>query len=359
MWVSPEHGRGTRRRLAAFAWGLLVAKSAWAGPSDIAVRIRCPVLSEVSAAEFEARAKVDLSARAKVGGELEVFCDDLAARIRWRQRAGAWFARSMPPTGTPATLVDALLVASKDLVEEAARFEKAPDGDAAKERAALDSGVPIDAGPSNASDGEQVPPRVVERSPQERPPSDVARSGGAEPSSDRSTADAASQKWALGVSAGTQAALFSTRGTGIVGPSVGIFLSLPGGLVGTLAGEYDFALGAGDMVRVRMASAAAVLSAGFGRARAFELGIGAWAGSVLVGVEPPYRPTSLSQGLWGALVRGRYALRRDAWRVAIGPELRWHGFRPEIAVDHATVWAVPAVSLGLALDVSWDFYGSQ
>src|SRR4051794_3538055 len=118
MWVRRLRATTLARALTSSCL-LFKAQMVWAAPSDVAVRIKCPVLSDVSTAEFEARAKVDLSARATRGGELEVTCDDLAARIRWRERGGAWFARSVPRTASPAGLVDALLVASKELVEDA------------------------------------------------------------------------------------------------------------------------------------------------------------------------------------------------------------------------------------------------
>jgi hypothetical protein len=335
----------------------MFASPAWGGPGDIAVRINCPVLSEVSAAEFEARAKVDMSARTARGGELEVLCDQLAARIRWRERGGAWFARSVPPTSTPATLVDALLVASKELAEEASRFETSLAGDAAKERGATpDPPVPSTPGVSDVADGRR-PDRARETARGEGS-RDRPATRDEEASSDRAGAlSVAPRQWAWGVSLGSQAALFSLRGTGMVGPSVGAFMSLPAGFVASLAGEYDVAIGAGDLVAVRMASAAAVIAARFGPAEAFEVGVGGLVGSVLVSSEPPYQPSSLSQGYWGGIVRGRYALRWDAWRVGIGPDVRFHGFRPEIAVDSAAVWGVPAASVGVALEVSRELYG--
>src|SRR5687767_8450305 len=117
MWVSARRRRSCAQLLVGLGTcGLLFASPARAGPRDVTVRMSCPVLSEISTAEFEARAKVDLSVRTTRGGELEVVCDNLAARVRWRERGRAWFARTMPPAVTPATLIDALLVASKELV---------------------------------------------------------------------------------------------------------------------------------------------------------------------------------------------------------------------------------------------------
>jgi hypothetical protein len=322
----------------------------------------CPVLSEISTAEFEARAKVDLSVRTARGGELEVVCDNLAARVRWRERGRAWVARAMPPAATPATLIDALLVASKELVEEATRLEGAKTADRATEQGGASEAMqPMGADLSDPTEAERAPDRARQTSRT----GDAAGNRAATPESgmpwrDRPGSMAATPlEWAWGVSAGTQAALFKLEGKGMAGASLGAFLSLPMGLVATLTGEYDLGLGAGDVVSVRMAAAIVTIAARFGPARAFEVGAGGLAGSVFVTSEGPYQPTSDSLGFWGAIVRGRYALGRDAWRFAIGPDVRFHGFRPEIAVDQATVWGVPLVSVGVALEVSRELYGSR
>jgi hypothetical protein len=112
-------------------------------------------------------------------------------------------------------------------------------------------------------------------------------------------------------------------------------------------------------VTARVASVAAVVAAAFGPARAFEIGAGGLAGSIFVSAEQPYQPTSLSQGFWGALVRARYAVRTQAWRFAMGPEARFYGFRPEIAVDRVPAWGVPVLSVGLALEVSRTLYDAR
>src|SRR5690242_14467962 len=54
-----------RRLRVQIGLGILfvAGRSAWGGPSAIGVRLKCPQLTEAEAAEFEARAKVDLSAR--------------------------------------------------------------------------------------------------------------------------------------------------------------------------------------------------------------------------------------------------------------------------------------------------------
>jgi hypothetical protein len=342
-------------------WPIFAAEPAWGGPSHIAVRMRCPVLSEVSAAEFEARAKVDLSVRSTVGGELEVVCDHLAARIRWRERAGAWFARAVPPTATPSALVDALLVASKDLVEEAAHFDKGATGGAKEQEETPDPSASGVTDASDAAESEPAPGRADERPRTEERPHHVAATPDATaPSSDRTRLQSTlSGELALGVSAGAQAALFTLRGTGMVGPSVGVFVALPAGFVASLAGEYDFAFGAGDVVTVRVAGAAAVIAAQFGPARAFEVGLGGLVGGVFVSSEVPYQPTSDALGFWGAIVRARYALGKDAWRFAGGPDIRFHGVRPEVAVDRAVVWGVPTVSVGLVLEVRRELYGAR
>ena len=43
----------------------------------------------------------------------------------------------------------------------------------------------------------------------------------------------------------------------------------------------------------------------------------------------------------------------------MGPEIRFYGFRPEVAVDHVVVWGLPPVSIGLGLEISLDVIGSR
>lgn len=360
MWVWRR--RAVPRLLMSLAYGgfLFSAHRAWGGPSDVTVRIKCPVLSEVSTAEFEARAKLDLSARSPRGGELEVLCDDLAARIRWRERDGAWFARSMPSTASPTALVDALLVASKELVEEASHFERASHGSADKgERDTSDLSAPS-ADESSSASGEKTSTPRAERSPAER--TERERSPGQGPLASRDAEvieRAAPVARAWGVSAGTGAALFNLQGTGVVGPRLGAFAELAAGIAGSVTGEYDFALGAGDVVTVRVGSLTAVVTRSFGRSRAFEVGVGGLAGAAFASAEVPFEPASRLQTFWGALLRARYAFRDQGWRFATGPELRFYGLRPEVAVDRTSVWAVPVMSVGLALELSREFGRSQ
>src|SRR5439155_4567753 len=69
--------------------GVLGAEGrASAGTSDIVTRVTCPALPVDVRAEFEARAQVDLTLRSAGGGELDVVCDRLAARVTWRPKAG-------------------------------------------------------------------------------------------------------------------------------------------------------------------------------------------------------------------------------------------------------------------------------
>jgi hypothetical protein len=357
MWVSPHMLRTSVQILVGVGsgWLFLAAGPAWGGPRDITVQMSCPVLSDISSAEFEARAKVDLSARAARGGELEVLCDNLAARIRWRPRGGAWSARAMPPTATPAALVDALLGVSKELVEEAARLEESAGADGGQAPGETPALAPS-AADSSPVEGEEARDQARATSRTARPQDRAATPDEAAAPSDRSgAAFVASREWGWGVAVGTQAALFSFRGTGIVGPSVGAFLRLPAGFAASLTGEYDVGIGTGDVVSVRMATVAAVIAAQFGPARAFEVGLGGFGGSFLVDAEPPYQPISHSVAFWGALVRGRYGLRSNGWRFAAGPEVRFHGIRPQVAVDRADVWNVPAISVGLGLEVAREF----
>jgi hypothetical protein len=362
MWVSLRIRLSRVHLVLGMGAGgvLFASRPTWAGPSDIAVRMSCPLLSDASAAEFEARAKVDLSVRASRGGELEVICDNLAARLRWRARGGVWSTRAMPPAATPATLVDALLVSSKELVEEATRIEQRGNADVRSEASEPSAPVPPNAADIPDAPSEPAPNRVRQtlRTAEETP--DPAQRDSATPSLDRPDGPSEpAPKWAAGILVGTQAALFSVQGRGMVGPSLGVFLPLPRGFVAYLIGEYDVGFGAGDIVSVRVAAASAVVARQFGPARAFEIGVGGLVGSVSADADPPYQPTSRSQIFGGAVARGRYALRYEAWRFAFGPDVRFHGFRTEVAVDGAEVWSVPVLSVGLALEVSRDLFGSR
>jgi hypothetical protein len=311
------------------------------------------VLSEVSAAEFEARAKVDLSVRATRGGELEVVCDDLAAHIRWREQGGPWVTRSMPPTATPAALVDALLVASKELVERTSREQGGARADA-------DGAATVSGAPEATSALPPLDPGSKGRSTKKAAEGADAPSNGRAETSDLSREQLAdSANWMWSVSAGASGALFNPSGTGIVGPSVGVLAQLPAGILASLTGEYDVAVGAGDIVSVRVASVAAVVSRILGPSRAFEVGAGGLVGGVFASSEAPYQPTSRAQAFWGGTLRGRYAVRADAWRFAVGPDIRFYGFRPDVAVDGAYVWGVPAVSVGLSLEMSRALYRSK
>jgi hypothetical protein len=332
---------------------LTIAPSAWAGPSDVAVRIRCPVLSDVAAAEFEARAKVDLSARSTSGGELEVVCDDSATRLRWRQKGGAWWARSLPPAAAPAAFVDGLLRASEELVEESLRFEgseAASKDQPAPPEGAASSDETSDSEITGAPAGSPNPP------PKAPPPDDTATTEPSRDDAPRPPSDPS--KWSGGIAAGADAALFF-GGAAIVGPRVGLFAGLPGGWVIQLMGEYDFGLGAGNDVTVGMAGGSGVIAKRFGRADAFEVGVGPVVGSVFASTSGVVQPPSLAELFAGVLVRGRYGLRAGEWRFSMGPELRVHGIRPEIAVDHVVVWAVPPVSVGLGIEVSLELIGSH
>jgi hypothetical protein len=318
--------------------------------------MQCPVLSDISAAEFEARAKVDLAARSPRGGELQIICDGLAATIRWRERTGAWFLRVMPPAVMPAMLVDALLVASKELVEASSLSTSATPGEKSPSLDPPPQGAPE---PADAREEGTDAAEVAVPPPGQRQQKRVPQRTETAPLIDWPPAAASSpEAWAWGVAAGARGALFTLRGTGVVGPGAGVFLHLPAGWVAHLAGEYDVAVGAGDVVSARVATATAVIAARFGRKRAFEVGIGGLAGSVFANSEAPYQPSSLSQGFWGAIVRARYALRSDLWRFAFGPDARFYGFRPEVAVDRAVVWGLPVVSIGLAVEVSRELFGS-
>jgi hypothetical protein len=315
--------------------------------------MRCPVLSDVAAAEFEARAKVDLSARSTRGGELEVVCDDRATRLRWRQKGGAWWARALPPAAAPTTFVDGLLRASEELVEESLRFEGGGEG-APKDQSALP--VPSPASPDETSESASSAGAAAKPS-RKTAPAETAATEERAPSSDgSSTPSGATSPWVWSVAAGADAAL-GVGGVAIVGPRAGVVAELPGGWMLQLMGEYDFGLGASDAVTVRMAGASAVVAKRFGSAEAFDVAAGAVAGSLFVTANGSVQPASLSELYGGILMRGRYGFREGGWRFSLGPEVRIYGIRPEVAVDHVVVWGVPPVSIGLGLEISLDLIG--
>jgi hypothetical protein len=319
--------------------------------------MRCPVLSDVAAAEFEARAKVDLSARSTRGGELEVACETNATHLRWRQKGGAWWARSIAPASPPAAFVDGLLRTSEELVEESLRFE----GEGApKEQPALPD--PAQTGANATPDGgadpkapaePQKPPRDAE--PQPDPVAKEERVPGKDPLTSSSRAGTT---WIWGVTAGLDAALFGRNGAAI-GPHAGLIADLPDTLALQLTGEYGFGIGAGDAVTVRMAGASAVIAKRFGRTEPVELAAGIMAGGVFASAIGSVQPSSLAELYGGALARVRLGFRQGAWRFAGGPELRFYTAQPAVAVDHNVVWSVPEVSVGFGLEVSFDITGPR
>ncbi len=152
--------------------------------------------------------------------------------------------------------------------------------------------------------------------------------------------------------------MFGGRSGGMLGPSVGVYAELPMGIAAQLKGEYDFALGAGDIVSARASSVSALLVAEVGRARALEIGTGPFIGNLAADAPGPYQPSTVSQGFWGVAASARYALRKDGWRLAMGADARFYAFRPEIAVDGNVVWGLPVIGMGLAVEFSREVYRS-
>ena len=160
--------------------------------------------------------------------------------------------------------------------------------------------------------------------------------------------------------AGAQGAFASPASTGIVGGSAGVFVQLPADLVASLAGEYGGAFGSGAIVSIRVADVVAAISARFGPAHNLEVGVGALVAGLFASTESPnYTPASQSQPFWGAIVRARYGVENGLWRMAVGPDLRFHGFRPDVSVNGSTVWGVPGLTAGIALEVSRELFGSR
>jgi hypothetical protein len=160
----------------------------------------------------------------------------------------------------------------------------------------------------------------------------------------------------LGMSIGANAAMFTNGGS--LGPSLGVLLGLPSSLVVGIHGEYGFALGSGDAVRIRTWGGAVSLSRWLGDKHDFEIGAGVSAGSVETFVSAPFVGDSGAPALYfAALVRARYALQNRAWRVALGPELRFYTAPVTVSVDGNPVWQMPMLAAGLTLDMSTRLYG--
>lgn len=323
------------------------------GPRDITVRVSCSVLSDVSAAEFEARAKLDLAARSRQGGELEVVCDDLSAKIRWRERGSVWVSRGMPRAPAPSALIDALLVASKDLVEEVAReTEQPPTASPAPAEPAGEEKTPRRedaAAPSDDADA---------RRPPKKEPRETARPLRDDLSAPRAAESSSRAPWgAWGVSVGSQALVFAGRSGGMFGPGVGVYLQLPARLTVQLKGQYDFTLGTGDVVSVHAPGGSAMLVAELGNARAWEIGLGPFAGNLVIDAPGGYTPLALSQTFWGAAASARYAWRKDGWRLAFGADARFYALRADLAVDGTVAWGLPIIGMGLAIELSRELYG--
>jgi hypothetical protein len=254
-----------------------------------------------------------------------------------------------------------LLRVSEDLVEEALRFEGVLGEDASKDPLASPGPSAASAGevPDSAA-GAAAPDASGKPAPKAPPPRSTTSAEPSAPPNDRSNEPSgAGAPWVWGVAAGADVALFSFAGDGILGPRVGLFAELPATFVLQLTGLYDFGLGAGDAVDVRMAGGSAVIAKRLGPAESLEIGAGLVAGSVFVTADPTIQPPSLAEWFGGVLVRGRYGLREGGWRFSVGPEIRVHAIRPEVAVDHTVVWGVPLVSVGLGLEVSRDIFGSR
>jgi hypothetical protein len=305
-------------RLGLCSAGAVVSLPCRAG--DIATDLRCPALSAEVAAEFEARARVDLSMRSPEGGELDVVCRQQDAHVSWWPKTGTPLARTVRAGEGP--LVDALLVAVADVARD-----------------------------SNATIGTPPPPKcpVVET------PDPTPR---AEPTcAPPAPAAVTSSPLALGVSLGVDAAWYGS-GQGSVGPALGVLVALPSNFVATVRGQYSWGLGASQVVDVRVWGATLSLSRWWGERHTFELGAGASAGVVLATTSGAFGPSPQSTGYFAGIAHARYALTVDAWRFALGPEIRLLDAPVAIHVDGAQTWRWPALTAGLSLDVATAAYGA-
>jgi hypothetical protein len=309
---------------------------AYAGTSDIVTRVACPALPTDVRAEFEARAQVDLTLRSAGGGELVATCHGLAAKVAWHPKTGGSFERDVS-AATPAALVDALLFAVAELATEAARVDAAASAAAGGERKEPE---PSESPPAAAAD---KPPVEAPRPPQ---------------------SEGGSRAIPFGFVVGGTAALYSTSGSGIAGPNLGLLFGLPSNVLVTVQGAYGFGFGADPQVSIHTIEGMALVSTVFGAKRAFELGGGAVVGSLSATAEgSQYTPAKDSLAYFAAVFRGRYGALVSGARVSFGPEIRLNLPPTQVLIQSSpnsstTVWQISALTVGLTIDVASSLYGS-
>jgi hypothetical protein len=327
------------------AWVALGAeRRAWAGTSDIVTRVACPALPTDIRAEFEARAQVDLTLRSAGGGDLEVICRDLTAKVTWRPKAGGSFERDAS-AATPGGLVDALLFAVAELASESARAQanRPPPPPTGADTAVAPS-TPDGAAESTAeSPADAVPPAAA---------------------GERRSAGGGLPAIPIGITGGGTASLFSTSGAGAAGPHAGFIFRLPASLLLTLEGGYGFGFGAISPVSVHTLETSAVVSTVFGSGRTYELGGGVLLGQLSASATGLYSPQSDTKVYFAALARARYGGMVGGWRLAFGPEVRLNLPPTEVVVrtsgtgSENTAWDISAVTVGITLDIATSLYGS-
>ena len=323
-WTRRRWGGGRLLAVSELFAALTLPRHAIAG--EFAVDVRCPALSAEVEAELEARVRVDLSLRSADGGALDIICLDREARVIWHPIPRGAFTRTVALDNR--RLVDALLVAVADLAQESAAAVRA--------ESVLEPVAPVVASALVA------------------PASRYKTSG-----EQAATAPPALSSWPvwLGVSLGGTASMFSS-GQGSTGPNLGVLLGLPSSLVVGIHGEYGFALGSSDAVRIRTWGGAVSLSRWIGDKNEFEIGTGVSAGSVETFVSAPLFGDSGAPAVYfAALVRARYAVQNGAWRIGLGPELRFYTAPVTVSVDGVPVWKLPMLAAGLTLDMSTRLYG--
>jgi hypothetical protein len=310
-------------------------RPARAGTSDIVTRVVCPALPADARAEFEARAQVDLTLRSVGGGELAAACEGLAARVTWRPKTGGSFERSVS-AGTPAGLVDALLVAVAELAEEAS-----PQGQ--DENAETKAAGETPKRPKNSEAFSSSSPQEVDGS------RDASRDVG--------------KGWSIPIGASLGGTLMSNGiggSGGLLGGTAGLLIGLPARLTLTAAGGYGSGFGAGSRVSVQEVEGMALVSAFLGPRRAFEIGAGVAGGTIMSSAPPSLiaLDSSQSRAFFAAIARARYGWSDGAWRLAVGPELRIHVPPTSVEINKQAVWQVPVFTVGLTIDVATAFYGS-
>ena len=307
--------------------GILVihARTSWANPSNIATEVRCPALSADVRAEFQARAQVDLSLRSPEGGHLQVVCEGFGALLTWRPRRGGTLERAVPEVLGSSALVDALLIVVADL-----------------------------AGQNRLTSAERAKNEIQEQ--MEKQDEEGETAAPKSPTSfDTSIADSRlGSPWLVSAAVllGVGASAHDTA-SGMAGGRLGVVLGLPSQFHVSLYGDYSVGFGQPGDVGIRAVGGTLLASRWFGSDRTFEAGMGVG----LLRLSGSFLAESQSTVFLTGMAHARYALEFGSYRVALGPEVHFHGQNTTFVVNGVSVYQVPYVTAGIALDLTARWYG--